>query len=467
MDDSHNQLVEDLSRQVKDFHESKTAFLVYHGSTNSTRSLSFKRDQMLDVSQLNRVLSIDPKKRIAIVEPNVAMDILLDQTLEHGLMPPVVMEFPGITVGGGIQGGAGESSSFKWGCFNRLSNWHEMILADGSTIKTSPKDNADLFNGTAGSYGSLGVLTASEIKLIPAKKYVRLDYIKVGSYTQAVTKIDEIVSNGKYDYIDGIMFSPNSGTILAGSLCDEAVVPIQRFSRSHDPWFYLHVENMSQKHEIWSETVPLKDYLFRYDRGAFWTGRYPFERAGIPFNRFTRWMLDPLLHTRKLYQALQASGAAQQYIVQDMAVSSDKTVEFIEYLAKQLNTFPLWLCPMLPDRDSPLLCNNIDCKQVINVGIWAGTKFANHKAFVEANRMIETELHRLGGKKWFYAHSYYTETEFWKIYDKQWYINLRKKYKADSLPTIYDKIRVKDQPPVNIRKAALKTIFGLSKLTIK
>lgn len=48
-----------------------------------------------------------------LAEPNVPMDSLLEACLQHGLLPPVVMEFPGITVGGGFAGTAGESSSFS------------------------------------------------------------------------------------------------------------------------------------------------------------------------------------------------------------------------------------------------------------------------------------------------------------------------------------------------------------------
>ena len=46
--------------------------------------------------------------KTALVEPNVPMDRLVAATLQCGLIPPVVMEFPAITVGGGFTGTAGE-----------------------------------------------------------------------------------------------------------------------------------------------------------------------------------------------------------------------------------------------------------------------------------------------------------------------------------------------------------------------
>ena len=44
--------------------------------------------------------------------------------------------------------------------------------------------------------------------------------------------------------------------------------------------------------------------------------------------------------------------------------------------------------------------------------------------------------------KWLYAHTYYTEDEFWDIYDRTWYDALRVKYHATSLPSVYDKVKI-------------------------
>lgn len=48
-----------------------------------------------------------------LVEPNVPMDRLVEKMLEYGLMLPVIMEFPGITVGGGYAGTSGESRALS------------------------------------------------------------------------------------------------------------------------------------------------------------------------------------------------------------------------------------------------------------------------------------------------------------------------------------------------------------------
>lgn len=77
---------------------------------------------MLDSSGLSNVLKIDTVNRTALVESNVPKDRLVEETMKYGMVPPVVMEFPGITVGGGYAGTSGEKSSFKHGFFNQTIN---------------------------------------------------------------------------------------------------------------------------------------------------------------------------------------------------------------------------------------------------------------------------------------------------------------------------------------------------------
>ena len=114
---NHRDLVGKIAARVQFYFKRREPFRIYHGSTNSTRQTTHRRENMIDISPLSRVLKIDSNARTALVEPNVPMDRLVESTLKHGLIPPVVMEFPGITAGGGFAGIGGESSSFKYGYF--------------------------------------------------------------------------------------------------------------------------------------------------------------------------------------------------------------------------------------------------------------------------------------------------------------------------------------------------------------
>jgi delta24-sterol reductase len=445
----HTETVASIASKVRIFYDGKIPFRISHGSTNSTRLSLTKRQNVIDTSSLCNVLSIDRKRKTALVEPNVPMDKLVAATLPLGLVPPVVMEFPGITAGGGYAGTAGESSSFKHGFFDRTINYVEMVLGNGEIIKASPTEHEDLFNGAAGAVGSLGVTTLMELQLVDAQKYVQATYHPVKSTEEALEKIKKLCLVPELEYIDGIMFSKSQGAVISGKMTDSIPTDgrIQHFSRPRDPWFYLHVSEAVKKRPLQDtvETIPLAEYLFRYDRGGFWVGRSAFSYWWFPFNRFTRWFLDDFLHTRMLYRALHASRQSMRYVVQDMALPYETASEFVRYTHDSFNIFPIWLCPLKqsprPTFHPHTFKDSVDNQdQMINIGLWGfGPK--DRKTFLAKNIDLEKTLAKFGGMKWFYAQTYYTEEGFWQMYDKPWYQTLREKYAATHLPTVYDKIK--------------------------
>jgi len=171
---SHDEEVARISAAVTAFYDAKQPFRIFHGSTNSTRPAH--NSSTVDISGLSIILGIDRGRLAATVEPNVLMDKLVRATLEHGLIPPVVVEFPGITVGGGFAGSAGESSSFTHGYFDQTVRSVEMVLATGEIVMAPEKKNVELFKGAAGALKTLGIVTKLETSLIPAKCYVVLSY---------------------------------------------------------------------------------------------------------------------------------------------------------------------------------------------------------------------------------------------------------------------------------------------------
>ena len=449
--ESHNETVATIAAQARRFYQRKVPYRLYHGSTNSTRPSQRRRDQLIDTSNLNQVLKVDTQARTVLVEPNVPMDVLVESTLRHSLVPPVVMEFPGITVGGGFAGQAGESSSFRHGLFDRTVIWLEIVLADGEVVTASKDDKPDLFYSAAASFGTLGITTLLEIQLVEAKPYVELKYLPVYSMREAVQLFENLTQDTTIDYLDAIMLTANNGVICSGHLTDTSDFRVQRFTRPKDNWFCLHAEKIAngplEKPVV--ETIPLRDYLFRYDRGAFWTGLYAFKYFVAPCNRFTRWALDYFMHTRVMYHALHTSGLAGQYMVQDVAVPYHAADEFMQFLDKSFGHYPIWLAPVdqagnSTDAPRGLLVETEESKspdKMINFGVW-GPGSTNRSKFVQDNRLLEQKVQSLNGRKWLYGHVFYTADEFWSIYDRKYYDHMRAKYNADRLATVYDKVKI-------------------------
>ncbi|KIW05738.1 uncharacterized protein PV09_03595 [Verruconis gallopava] len=505
--DAHEERVEAVARRVRSFHERGVPFRIYHGATNSTRILKKDANEVVDTSALNHVISVDKNGLTAIVEPNVAMDALVDNLLAQGFIPKVVPEFPGITVGGSFSGTAAESSSFREGYFDRTVNWIEVVLADGTVVSASPTQNADLFYGAAGALGTLGVITLLEIQLQRTTKYVKVTYVPTGSITETLLKLEASAKKSTIIFLDAIQFSNNSGIVVAGSLEADGTpavteeLPIVKFSRPCDPWFFLHAHcklghqlpsdcrtcallsanERAQPSPPMIELVPVKDYLFRYDRGAFWMGSYGWDAMPLPFNRLGRRLLNPLFNTRTMYSVMHHSGQSQRFIVQDLAMPAENAEEFIKFVASELRIWPLWLCPIKGGSRVPFhsVRGEFTNRMTMNIGVWGLPHTATGKplyygrrsfpGFILLNRTIEAKVRSLGGLKWLYAHNYATEEEFWQSYDKQAYDELRRKWNANQLPTLWDKVGKEKHEwvPVNVLRGLWRGWLGKDYLLAK
>lgn len=350
-----------------------------------------------------------------------------------------------------LVGTAGESSGFKYGFFENTVTWIEIVLPNGEVVDASPKERSDLFHGAAGTFGTLGVTTLLELSLIDSKRYVELTYHPTTNFKDSLATLKYQTELKTNDYVDGIIFSADRGVIITGRLTDDRTtgLPLQRITRAQDPWHYVHADRATRGRDPSQpvqEVTPVRDYFFRYDRGAFWTGRYAFHYFFTPFNRITRYLLDWYMHTRVMYHALHESGHAKKCIIQDLLLPEDTAEDFLEYLKDNTIIMPLWLCPFTVDKEISLHPRLPDgpedgkVRKFVNIGAWGPGPY-HHDRFVAVHRAMEDKVRELGGMKWLYGQNYYTEAEFDDIYDREWYDALRAKYDATYLPTVYDKVK--------------------------
>lgn len=444
----HQSKMNKLAQQMKQYsqHPSSKKLRFFHGSTNSTREQNIKDYYSIDISNLGDVLEVNTTEKYALVEPNVSMDKLVQATLAYGLIPPVVMEFPGITVGGAINGATIEASSYKYGQFNDNCLAYELLLGNGDIVWATEKENKDLFYGISGSYGTLGLITAVKVKLIPSAPLIRTVFSCTTSYQDTVDTLAQDIKESTADFLDAILFSKDSGVVIKGYFHHRKDKRVQRFSKASNRWFYEEVKKVSKRGKDKELLIPIYDFLFRYNRGAFWMGEYTFSYLHLPSNRITKTLLNPFMNTRKLYDGLHALNISQNYFIQDFYCPIEKTLEFLKKSENDLSIFPLWLCPIKPTKTLQKLSPSfIPTSMLIDIGIWGQSKKYISNT-VGLNKKFETYAKELSARKMLYAHTYYSEDEFWNIYDKKWYEILRKKYHAERIfPSVWEKTHVENK----------------------
>ena len=436
----HDMIVENIAGTIASAFKCEKRLQFKKNSTNTIRPPNSFGNDCIDLRILNRILSIDGESNSVDVEPAVPMDALVRFCLKYGYVPPVVPEFPGITVGGAIQGGALESSSFRYGQFNDIVLELELLLGDGTRIvATANNEYADLFWGVSTSYGSLAIITRAKLRLIHAEPYVNLTLRRFDSPNGCKDAIfSTVAAANPFDFIEGLVLSESFSVGIFGALGREPLGNIRRFKRNIDPWYYRFVAKAVDAEPSFS--VPLEDYLFRYDKGGFWMGEYVFPIFGLSSNTVTRFLFAPFLHTRKLYDGLFALGRQQESVIQDLYLDKSDVESVFRFNAERSKIYPLWLCPIRSTTTNQRLSSHSRHKQMtlLNVGIYGKPESGDA---ISATRDLEHMILASGkSRKMLYALTLMKEVDFWRSYDKDWYERLRDKYHAKTFTDIHKKI---------------------------
>ena len=129
---------------------------------------------VLSLRRMNAIRALDPVAREAICEAGVILQTLHEAASAEGLRFPLTLGGKGsATIGGLISTNAGGTQVLRHGSMRAQVLGIEAVLADGSVfdaLTPLKKDNRgfDLKQLLIGSEGTLGIVTAATLRLLPA-----------------------------------------------------------------------------------------------------------------------------------------------------------------------------------------------------------------------------------------------------------------------------------------------------------
>jgi FAD/FMN-containing dehydrogenase len=394
----------------------------------------------LDLRRFNQVIRIDTDRRLATVGGMTSFYDLLKATLRFGLMPQAVPELREITVGGAIAGLGGQSSSFRFGLIHEMVTDFDLLTGEGKVLHCSPQEHADLFYMLPNSYGSLGYVLKCTIKLNPVSPYVRLRYHRFSDRAQFFAALHEAVWAQGVDFVEGVSFSPQQYILLVGEFVDALRPGEAPFVPLFDPFF------ISQRDSpIEEAALTVSDYIWRWDTDAFFATDQQNIFGAILLNPLFRRTLgkyvlrsDRLIQIGKFRNRLRKNGQAtllfqerarQEALIQDAAIPFDRADEFDAWLADTLEISPLWYCPvktLSPIGTYPLY--RPGSRFVVDFGFYCSMDLEEGMGDYHYNQAIEKKLLGLGGLKCLYSDTFFSEEQFWSIYDRQAYEQVKEKY---------------------------------------
>ncbi|VFA88622.1 Probable decaprenylphosphoryl-beta-D-ribose oxidase [Gordonia paraffinivorans] len=397
----------------------------------------------LDVSGLDRVISVDAENRTADVAGMCTYENLVAATLPYGLAPLVVPQLKTITLGGAVTGLGIESTSFRSGLPHESVLEIDILTGDGEIITATPtNEHADLFYGFPNSYGTLGYSVRLRIELEPVKPFVALRHVRFTSIADLQATMDRIVTEKTYDgervdYLDGVVFTADESYLTLGRQTDEEG-PVSDYTGKDI--YYRSIQSKT------TDRLTIHDYLWRWDTDWFWCSRAfgaqnPKIRRWWP-KKYLRssfyWKLIAYDHKYNIADRLNARKGLppNERVVQDIEVPIERTTEYIEWFLENIPIEPIWLCPLrlrepaLPGSDPvrPWPLYPLEPRRTyVNVGFWSAVPVTPGKPG-HTNRLIERKVAELDGHKSLYSESFYEPDEFDELYGGESYRLLKKRY---------------------------------------
>jgi len=153
---------------------------------------------ILSLRRMNRIRGIDAGAGVAIAEAGVILATLHDAAEEVGKRFPLTLGARGsCTVGGLVSTNAGGTQVLRFGTMRALVLGLEAVLPDGTVhdgLSGLKKDNRgyNLDQLLVGAEGTLGVVTAAALRLVPAISGRAVAWLGVGTPTEALAVLRQL-----------------------------------------------------------------------------------------------------------------------------------------------------------------------------------------------------------------------------------------------------------------------------------
>jgi FAD/FMN-containing dehydrogenase len=150
------------------------------------------RMAVLSLSRLNRIREVDPLNDTISAEAGCVLEAVQNAAAEVGRLFPLSLGAQGsCQIGGNMASNAGGVNVLRYGMARALVLGLEVVLADGRIwdgLRSLRKDNTgyDLKQLFIGAEGTLGVITAAVLRLVPRARELQTAWLAVPSPQAAV-----------------------------------------------------------------------------------------------------------------------------------------------------------------------------------------------------------------------------------------------------------------------------------------
>lgn len=284
-------------------------------------------------------------------------------------------------------------------------------------MKCSEENFPDLFHAIPWSHGTLGFLVSVEIRIIPCKSHVALTYVPYTAKSDALRRFEEESKQETFDFVECLAYSTNEYVVMLGNMTDISDAKANTYNaigRWYKEWFYLHVKKFLSSDKPQTEIIPIRDYFHRHSKSLFWE-----IQDIVPFgnNVFFRYALGWAMPPKPSLMKLTQTEALRQlyelhHVVQDMLVPIETLSDTLDVFDKEVNIYPLWLCPFkIPHTSKGFVHSDNKATgtgaMYVDIGAYGNPTTPAYVA-KDTCRRIEEYVRSVNGYQMMYADSYMT-----------------------------------------------------------
>jgi FAD/FMN-containing dehydrogenase len=239
--------VNEVAAILKLANDTKTAIVPQGGNTGLVGGqIPHHGEVVLSLTRLDKIREVDPISNSMTVEAGVTLQRAREAAAAADRLYPQLLPSEGTcTIGGNLATNAGGTAAIAHGIARSHALGLEVVLADGRVLHNLnklKKDNTgyDLKNLFIGSEGTLGIITAASLRLVPRPRSIETAFVGVPS-PQASVDLLGIASERTAGGVTSFELMARSGV--------DAVVEHDASSRNPlaDPYpWYVLVELSSQ-----------------------------------------------------------------------------------------------------------------------------------------------------------------------------------------------------------------------------
>ena len=128
---------------------------------------------VLDIKSLDRIREINKNELWFKADAGVAWGEVVNACLPQGVIPPVLTNYFGVSLGGTHAAGGIGAASFDRGSQADNCLGVEVVTAEGEILWCTPEENSELFHHVLCGYGQFGIITQVQHKLIAYRPFTR------------------------------------------------------------------------------------------------------------------------------------------------------------------------------------------------------------------------------------------------------------------------------------------------------